>query len=398
MPNFNARKILLGVCGGIAAYKTPFLIREFKQLGAEVRIILTKAAAQFVSTITLQAISSHDVRSSLFDQNAEAAMSHIELARWGDYLLIAPITANCMAKMAMGMADDLITTVYLANEKPVFLCPAMNRAMWEHPATQANYQILSERGAIFIGPEYGWQACGVYGPGRLSEFTAIINTLLLSKIHKLLAGQKVLITAGPTQEAIDPVRFIGNKSSGKMGYALATAAVIAGAEVTLISGPTALTPPPLAKTFYVQSALELQAAVHEHLQKDMIFIGAAAVADYRLANPNATKIKKENTGNLVLTLTENPDIIATVVTSNKAKFVVGFAAETNDLAENAIYKLRKKNLNMIIANQVGENKGFDADYNTVTVFTPTTQIDLPLSHKTLLAGELIAIIATNIQN
>lgn len=416
MQSLKAKKILVGICGSIAAYKVPFLIRELKQLNAEVRIIMSKSSKRFVSPLTMQALSGNDVRSSLFDQKAELAMSHIELANWADCLLIVPATANCLAKMAAGLADDLLTTIYLANNNLVFFCPAMNEVMWLHPATQANYKILQERGGIFIGPDIGWQACGTVGTGRVSETKAIINILAKhfaleefnaseinkhlqlnkSSVNKSLAGQKVLITAGPTREDIDPVRYISNRSSGKMGYALAQAALKANAAVILISGPTTLPPPIGVKTIYIESTLELQAAIFANLQPDSIFIGAAAVSDYRLQSPFSSKLKKNKVGHLTLKLIQNPDLLAEVAASNRTKFVVGFAAETEEVIANATYKLQTKKLNMIIANKVGKSEGFDSDYNEVAIITNDKQITLPLAHKNLIAKQIIALIANNI--
>lgn len=398
MQDFMNKKIVLGICGGIAAYKSAYLVRELKRLGASVRVVMTQSAQEFITPMTLQALSGEDVRCELFDSQAERAMGHIELARWADYLLIAPATANCLAKMAYGLADDLLSTLYLVSETPVIVCPAMNRSMWAHPATQMNCSLLVERGVVIVGPEEGSQACGEHGAGRMSEFDNIITALRLYNVNQLLVGQRVLITAGPTHEAIDPVRYISNRSSGKMGYALAQAARMAGAQVTLISGPSALTPPAGIEFHRVNSASNMLNLVMEHLQPGMIFIGAAAVADYHVAAPALEKLKKHRNTTLMLALTANPDIVATVVASGKSSFVVGFAAETTDVIKHASEKLRAKQLDMIIANQVGYDLGFDHDDNQVTMLTKHKQIDLPLTHKTRLAGQIIAILAATLQN
>lgn len=392
------KKIVLGICGGIAAYKTAYLVRELTRLGARVRVVMTASAQQFISPLTLQGLGAEDVRVDLFDQEAERAMGHIELARWADYLLIAPATANCLAKMAQGIADDLLSTLYLVAETPVIVCPAMNRSMWAHPATKANRDTLIERGVLFVGPDEGMQACGEEGLGRLLEVDSIVNALRLYEVKQLLVGQHVLITAGPTRERIDPVRYISNDSSGKMGYALAEAACMAGAKVTLISGPTMLSPPIGIDFYTVDSAKAMDEAVKGHLQSGMIFIATAAVADYSVTAPAREKIKKQSMTELLLQLNLNPDILTNVVASGKAAFVVGFAAETSALVKHAKEKLRAKKLDMIIANQVGQGLGFDSDLNQVTILTKDAQTDLPLTHKTRLAGQIIAILAASIQN
>ncbi len=398
MQDFIDKKIVLGVCGGIAAYKSAYLVRELTRLGAQVRVVMTTSAQAFITPMTLQALSGHEVRCELFDSQAERAMGHIELARWADYLLIAPATANCLAKMANGLADDLLSTMYLVAETPVIVCPAMNRSMWAHPATQANCETLARRGVVFVGPEEGSQACGETGLGRMSDLDNIISALRLLAVKSLLKDQHVLITAGPTHEPIDPVRYIGNRSSGKMGYALAQAAIMAGARVTLVSGPSSL-PVPAGVAFYrVGTAQEMLDCVIEHSQPGMIFIGAAAVADYHVQQPAEHKLKKSADARLVLNLSLNPDILATVAASGKAQFVVGFAAETNHLVEYARAKLNAKQLDMIVANQVGVGLGFDADDNQVILLTQDRQIDLERAHKTRIAGQIIAIIAENMHN
>lgn len=293
MQDFIGKKILLGVCGGVAAYKSAYLIRELTRAGAEVQVVMTQSAQEFVSPLLMQALSGNSARTELFDAEAERAMGHIELARWADYLVIVPASANILAKMAQGIADDLLSTLYLVAEVPVIVCPAMNHSMWAHPATQANCTILRERGAIFVGPEEGSQACGEQGFGRVSEVEHIMSALRLSEVHQLLAGKKVLVTAGPTREPLDPVRYISNYSSGKMGYAMAEAAAMAGAQVTLISGPTSLQASAGIKRIQVESAQEMLDAVMQEMPTDGIFIGTAAVADYRVESPASEKMKKK---------------------------------------------------------------------------------------------------------
>jgi phosphopantothenoylcysteine decarboxylase/phosphopantothenate--cysteine ligase len=395
MQDFINKKIVLGICGGIAAYKSAYLIRELVKLGAQVRVVMTKSAEQFITPMTMQALSGHEVRSELFDPQAERAMGHIELARWADYLLIAPASAHCLAKMAYGLADDLLSTLYLVAETPVIVCPAMNRSMWAHPATVANCKLLTERGVTIVGPEEGSQACGEVGLGRMAEVEYIINALRLCDVRELLQGYKVLITAGPTREAIDPVRYISNHSSGKMGYALAQAAQMASASVTLISGPTALSPPLGVKTYKVESAEEMLHQVLAHSEKGMIFIGTAAVADYSV-EPASQKLKKQE--NLTLSLTKNPDILSTVVNEGKSAFVVGFAAETQEVLTYAKQKLKTKKLDMIVANEVGKGIGFEQDVNQVTILTQHEEIALASDHKVRLAAKIIAILAKNLQN
>jgi phosphopantothenoylcysteine decarboxylase/phosphopantothenate--cysteine ligase len=397
MQDFIGKKILLGVCGGVAAYKSAYLIRELTRVGAEVKVVMTQSAQEFVNPILMQALSGNDVRIDLFDAQAERAMGHIELARWADCLLIAPASANCLAKMAQGIADDLLSTLYLVAETPIIVCPAMNHSMWDHPATQANCALLQERGVIFVGPEEGSQACGEQGLGRVSEAEQIISALRLYSVSQLLAGKKIVVTAGPTREPIDPVRYISNYSSGKMGYALAEAAAMAGAQVTLISGPTSLSISSGIKLIRVESAQEMLHAVMQEIQ-DSIFIGAAAVADYRVESPALEKMKKKNHEELIIKLIKNPDILSQVVDSAKAAYVVGFAAETTDVLRYATEKLHHKKLDMIVANVVGKGQGFESEVNQVVVITKNKQLELSLAHKTLLAGQIIAILAANLQN
>ncbi|KTD45569.1 bifunctional phosphopantothenoylcysteine decarboxylase/phosphopantothenate synthase [Legionella rubrilucens] len=398
MQDFAGKNIVLGICGGIAAYKSAYLIRELTRLGADVRVVMTQSAQQFITPLTLQALSGHEVRTELFDSQAERAMGHIELARWADYLLIAPASANFLAKMAHGLADDLLSTLCLVTENPVIVCPAMNRSMWQHAATRDNCETLHRRGVIFVGPDEGLQACGEEGPGRLSDVETILTGLRLHAVSGLLAGRTVMITAGPTWEAIDPVRMITNRSSGKMGYALAAAAQRAGADVILISGPSGLPIPSGVTGYRVESASDMRKAVMEALSPGMIFIGCAAVADYGIDQPSPEKIKKQQAESLSLTLTKNPDILADVASSGQAAYVVGFAAETTKVVEHARQKLKAKKLDMIIANHVGGNKGFEQDGNEVTVITAQGERTLAFQHKTRIAGEIIAILAATLQN
>lgn len=398
MHAFLNKKILVGICGGIAAYKSAFLVRELVRLGACVRVVMTQSATQFITPLTLQGLSGNDVRCDVFDPQAERAMGHIELARWADGIVIAPLSANTMAKMAQGIADDLLTTLYLVAEVPIWVCPAMNHSMWAHPATQANASRLKQFGVRFIGPESGSQACGEEGYGRMSEVVEIVDALQSADIRSDLKDQTIVITAGPTQEPIDPVRYLTNRSSGKMGYALARAAVQAGARVILISGPSAERIPSGVEFYAVHTASEMLDAVLSVLTSGCVFIGAAAVADYHIAEPAKEKIKKSNTATLTVTLKPNLDILATVSASKKAQYVVGFAAETEHVIEYAKAKLQTKNLDMIIANQVGMGQGFEVDCNQVTLLTKDTQKMLPLMHKSQLASEIIAILAVNLQN
>ncbi|OGV52226.1 MAG: phosphopantothenoylcysteine decarboxylase [Legionellales bacterium RIFCSPHIGHO2_12_FULL_42_9] len=397
MQDFVDKKIVLGICGGIAAYKAAFLVRELTRLGAEVRVVMTKSAQQFITPLTLQALSGHEVRCDLFDSSAERAMGHIELARWADYLVIAPASANCLAKLAYGLADDLLTTLYLVCEVPVVMCPAMNRSMWFSPATTRNCAVLRERGVMMVGPEEGEQACGELGYGRMAEPEDIINALRLTAVQNVLLGKKVMVTAGPTWESIDPVRFISNRSSGKMGYALATAAQIAGADVTLISGSTALICPHGVKFHSVQSAQEMHEQVMAKLEPGMIFIGCAAVADYAVAKPAKQKIKKSQSA-WSIELTLNPDIVSEVVKTKQCAYVVGFAAETNNVLTHARQKLEAKKIDMVVANLVGEALGFEQDENEVTVMTATTEVKLPKAHKIRVAGQIVAILDKNMHN
>lgn len=397
MQDFNDKKIVLGLCGGISVYKSAFLVRELIRLGAHVRVVMTQSAMEFVGPITFQALTGHPVHTELFDENEERGMGHIELARWADYFLVAPLSANTLARFAHGLADDLLSTLYLATNAPVILCPAMNRNMWEHPATQENVAILRKRGAMVVPPGEGEQACGEYGSGRLPLMETIINALRLYQVKGLLAGRSVLVSAGPTEEPIDPVRYISNRSSGKMGYAIAEAARFAGAKVTLISGPTSLTPPDGVRVISTKTANDMREAILESLEPLGILIQAAAVADYTPEVAASYKIKKDKTP-VSLSLKPAPDILKEVTHLGLPQFVVGFCAETNDLMTNAKKKLREKKLDMIVANQVGEGLGFGCDAEEAFVLTKNEEIALPFAHKARLAGDIIAIIARNLQN
>ncbi|MFT4059437.1 MAG: bifunctional phosphopantothenoylcysteine decarboxylase/phosphopantothenate--cysteine ligase CoaBC [Legionella sp.] len=398
MQDFIGKKILLGVCGGVAAYKSAFLVRELARVGAEVQVVMTHSAQEFITPLLMQALSGKEVRTDLFDAQAERGMGHIELARWADYLVIAPASANCLAKLAQGIADDLLSTLYLVTKTPVIVCPAMNHSMWEHPATKANCQVLQERGVIFVGPEDGPQACGEYGPGRVSEPEQVITALRLFEVHQLLKGKKVIVTAGPTREPIDPVRYISNYSSGKMGYAMAEAAAMAGADVTLISGSCDLLVSKGIKLLKVESAQEMLDTTLHELDEGIIFIGSAAIADYRIESPATQKMKKMQHDELSLHLVKNPDVLSSVVDTGKASFVLGFAAETTSVIHYATDKLKRKKLDMIVANTVGKGVGFESDVNQVTLITKEKHIALPLTHKTRLAGQIIAILAATLHN
>ena len=389
----NPKRILLAVSGGIAAYKSAELVRLLRKQGAEVRVLMTEAAKQFISPLTFQALSGHQVYSDLLDADAENAMGHINLARWADCLLIAPATANVLAKCSTGLADDLLSTLYLAAECPVYMAPAMNQAMWQKPVTQHNVQTLLNHGVILIGPEPGEQACGETGPGRMSEPATICAQLLAPETEPCLQGVKVLITAGPTREPLDPVRYITNRSSGKMGYAVAKAARQAGAKVTLVSGPTLLPAPAHIDVMQVETAAQMHAAVMSQVNSCEIFIAAAAVADYTPATPQTEKIKKQD-GQATLILTKTNDILGDVAKRDNAPFTVGFAAETHDLEHYAKTKLSQKKLDMIAANWVGrEQGGFDSEQNALQVFWQNGQQTLAMMDKNQLAKQLISLIA-----
>ncbi|MBS0365712.1 MAG: bifunctional phosphopantothenoylcysteine decarboxylase/phosphopantothenate--cysteine ligase CoaBC [Proteobacteria bacterium] len=399
----QGKRILLGVTGGIAAYKSPDLVRRLRERGAQVQVVMTHGAAHFVTATTFQAVSGNSVRSDLWDAAAEAAMGHIELARWADLVLVAPATADFLARLAMGLADDLLTTLCLATAAPIALAPAMNHLMWAHPATRANVQTLQARGIRMLGPAQGDQACGEVGEGRMLEPLELVQRaaalLQAGPQHQdsppELAGRRVLVTAGPTRELIDPVRFISNRSSGKMGFAVAQAAAEAGASVVLVAGPVSLPTPAGVHRVDVESAADMLATVTREVAGADIFISTAAVADYRPTHPASQKIKKTAT-TLELTLARTVDVLASVAARPDRPFVVGFAAETEAVEQNARTKLMKKNLDMIAANEVGHAKAFDCDDNQLVVLTRSGRHELARADKLTLARGLIGLIAREV--
>lgn len=391
------KRIVLGVTGGIAAYKAAILTRLMRQAGAEVRVVMTANAREFITPLTLQTLSGQPVHTDLVDAGAESAMGHIELARWADRIIVAPASANFIARLANGFAADLLSALCLAADGPVLLAPAMNRQMWRHVAVQENARRLAAAGVGILGPEAGDQACGEVGPGRMLEPEALLAAIAESFATKLLGGSRLLVTAGPTREAIDPVRFISNRSSGQMGAAVARAAVEAGAEVAVIAGPVSLNMPETVKLTRVNSALEMQAAVLRQIAGVDIFIAAAAVADYRLQSVAERKIKSQQEL-LELRLIKNPDILAEVAALEDAPFTVGFAAETEALEANARAKLSHKQLDMIAANRVGEGPtgeglGFESAHNALTVIWQEGREELAKAPKERLARHLIRLIA-----
>jgi phosphopantothenoylcysteine decarboxylase / phosphopantothenate---cysteine ligase len=391
MNNLKGKKILLAITGSIAAYKACELIRLLRLQEADVEVLVTKDACEFVTPLTLQALSGRPVHQALLDYTSEAGMSHIALAKWADLLLVAPATANLIARFSSGVADDLLTTLYLACPAPVVIVPAMNQCMWQHPATAQNHTILLQRGVLFLGPQFGQQACGDIGMGRMLEPSEIISHLNHLFSPKLLSGLNFLITAGPTREPIDPVRYISNHSSGKMGYALAEVATELGAETCLITGPTHLSPPFNVEMIQVETADEMHEQVMNKIRACHIFIAAAAVADYRCATIARQKIKKSDVP--VINLKKTPDILMEVGRLENPPFLVGFAAETENFLINAQEKLRKKKLEMIIANLVGkEGCGFHSDFNEIVVITNKRQLALPSSTKKQLARQIIPLI------
>jgi phosphopantothenoylcysteine decarboxylase/phosphopantothenate--cysteine ligase len=387
------KRILLGVTGGIAAYKSPDLVRRLIGRGADVQVVMTAAAQRFVTAATFQAVSGRPTRSDLWDSAAEAAMGHIELARWAEIVLIAPASADLIARLAGGHADDLLTTLCLATEAPIVVAPAMNRLMWSNKATQANLETLVSRGIRVLGPGSGDQACGEVGPGRMWEPAQLAEALLEPPRNAgLLAGLNVLITAGPTRERLDPVRYLTNRSSGKMGFAVAAAAREAGAHVTLVSGPVQLPTPTGVTRIDVESARDMYAAVHRHVAEADVFIAAAAVADFQPVSVAKQKIKKQG-ASVKLDLEAAPDIVKSVADMSKRPFVVGFAAETNDVESNARGKLKRKRLDMIAANHVGDGIAFDCEDNALTVLWPGGKSEIDRAPKIDVARDLIALIA-----
>lgn len=399
MSSLQHRRIVLGVSGGIAAYKAPDLVRRLRERGAEVQVVMTAGAQRFVTPTTFQAVAGREVRAELWDPAAEAAMGHIELARWADLILLAPATADLIARLAAGRADDLLTTLVLATEAKLALAPAMNRLMWSHPATQANIKILRHRGVEVLGPGRGEQACGETGDGRMLEpleIVAGVERLLPNTESAVLAGKNVLITAGPTRERLDPVRYISNRSSGKMGFALADAARAAGANVTLVAGPVSLPTPNGVQRIDVENAAQMQEAVDAVVGTADVFIGTAAVADYRPAVVAERKIKKSGE-RVEIVLERTPDILASVAARAQRPFVVGFAAETHDVETYARGKLETKNLDLIAANEVGDDKVFDRDDNSLIVLWRDGRVPIGPASKQAVAKELIELIASRIK-
>lgn len=388
------RHILLGITGGIAAYKAAELVRRLQDCGASVRVIMTRAATEFITPLTLQALSGHPVHTELLNPEAESGMGHIELARWADLLLVAPASADFMARLAHGHGDDLLATVCLATGAPVLLAPAMNQAMWGNTATQANKELLQQRGITLWGPASGLQACGDTGLGRMLEVEELLSLVAGEFDTGLLAGKRVLITAGPTREAVDPVRYISNHSSGKMGFALARACADAGAKTMLVAGPVALATPARVKRIDVISAQDMFDVVMAHAPTADIVIAAAAVADYRPRQIAASKIKKTGSDTMTLEMIRNPDIIASVAALPDGPLTVGFAAETDAVESYARDKLQRKHLDMIIANDVSQTDiGFSSDDNAVSVFWGENQKTYEKMSKEQLARKLVDQIA-----
>ena len=394
----SEKNIILGVTGSIAAYKAPEIVRRFRDRGASVRVVMTASAGQFITATSLQAVSGQVVRENLWDRDAEAAMGHIELARWADLVLIAPATAEVLSRLAHGSAGDLLTTLCLASEAPLVVAPAMNRVMWAHPAVRANCDTLVRRGVQILGPGAGGQACGEFGEGRMLEPEEIVSAVLEGRGAPAraatgpLSGLTVMVTAGPTREAIDPVRFISNRSSGRMGYALAQAAADAGAGVILVTGPVSIPSPAGIECIRVESAEEMFAETHNRIDGVDIFIGAAAISDYRPESARPQKIKKSE-DSLRIELVKAPDTLASVAKLERRPFTVGFAAETEKLREYALAKLSAKNLDLIVANEVGKGRGFDCDDNAVEVLWQGGERSFPMMDKADLASALIELIA-----
>lgn len=402
MQLLNNKRILLGVTGSIAAYKSAELIRRLRDAGAQVRVVMTEGAKAFVTPLTFQALSGFPVHENLLDKEAEAAMGHIELARWADVILIAPATANSLANLAHGKADELLHAVCLAADVPLAVAPAMNKHMWSDLATQQNLQLLVKRGVLVIGPDSGEQACGDVGQGRMIESEAIVTAVSQLFSVGSLTGKTVVITAGPTREAIDPVRYLSNHSSGKMGFAVANAAIEAGAKVILICGPVHLDTPDRVTRINIESAAEMESVVREQVAGADIFIATAAVADFRPVNIEPEKIKKTDAGinasDLNLTLEKTTDILAMVKVEHNKIFCVGFAAETQDLENYARAKLKQKNIEMIAANLVGHSATktagtFNSDDNELNVYWQDGEVKLALASKTKLARQLIELVA-----
>ena len=397
MKSLINKNILLGVTGGIAAYKSAEIVRGLKKAGSSVRVVMTQSAKEFITPLTLQALSGNPVSTDLLDAEAEAAMGHIELARWADAILIAPATANTLAKLSSGRADDLLSSITLAFDGPIGLAPAMNQAMWKDERTQSNIQNLEHKNFSLYGPGSGEQACGDVGLGRMLEPPEIIELFASLFEAGTMSNKSILITAGPTQEPIDPVRYLTNRSSGKMGYALAEAAVEAGAQVTLVSGPVNIEPPARCNIVSVKTAEEMHEAVMHHIKKKDIYIGTAAVADYSPTKVEGSKIKKDRSNlPLVLEMKENKDILKEVSELEDKPYMVGFAAETDDLLENARKKLEIKKLDLIIANDVSDKSiGFDSNENEVTLITSSEELLLDRDSKKKIAKKILEFISSN---
>lgn len=391
------KKILLGISGGIAAYKCAELVRRLKEHGCEVKVVMSESAKHFITPLTMQAVSGEIVSDSLLDPAAEAAMGHIEFAKWADLILVAPATCNIIAKMAAGIADDLLTTLLLATPAKVAIAPAMNQQMYAHPATQANIATLKARDVFIWGPGKGEQACGDIGAGRMLEPHELVELCITKQLPQLLTDKTITITAGPTREALDPVRFISNHSSGKMGYALAEAALQLGAKVNLISGPVTINAPMGVNLINIESAEQLLKASLHYAPKSDAFIGCAAVADYRAAEVATQKMKKQG-DELTLTLVKNPDVIAAVANlKNSRPFTVGFAAETQNIESYAKGKLANKNLDMICANDVSKvGLGFNSDQNALTLYWQNKQLELTVNSKAEIAREVIEQVAKHL--
>ncbi|MEI6894086.1 MAG: bifunctional phosphopantothenoylcysteine decarboxylase/phosphopantothenate--cysteine ligase CoaBC [Colwellia sp.] len=386
------RKILLGISGGIAAYKIPELVRRLKEHGADVRVVMTESAKAFITPLTLQAVSGNHVSDSLLDNQAELSMGHIELAKWADLILIAPATADIIARITAGIANDLLSTLCLATTAPIAIAPAMNQQMWHAKATQANIKTSKDRGLLIWGPGTGKQACGDIGLGRMLEVDELVSLSSDFFSDKYLKGQHWIITAGPTREAIDPVRYISNHSSGKMGYAIAHAALRAGAKVTLISGPVNIPAPIGCEFIQVTSAEQMHQQTLAHAPQATTFVACAAVADYRVAEISADKIKKIN-DQMQLSLIKNNDIVADVAQLTKKPFIVGFAAETQNVEHYARDKLMRKNLDLIAANDVSKvGQGFNSNNNALTLYSAIDKIEIPLANKQIVAKQLVSLI------
>ena len=394
---FKNKNIVIGVTGGIAAYKSAEIIRLFKKEGAEVRVVMTESAKEFITPLTLQTVSGNEIHDSLLNANAELTMSHIELAKWADIILIAPCTAETMAKITHGRAEDLMGAIILASKASIYIAPAMNMNMWSDKSTQENFKTLSKREISFIGPADGEQACGDVGKGRMEEPKDIVEFIKNDHKKGPLSGKKITITAGPTREQIDPVRFISNNSSGKMGYAMAEAAVEYGAIVNLVSGPVSIIPNTSVNLIKVNSASEMFKKVNKYMDDSDIFIGCAAVSDFKPSKYSDKKIKKDDINNIDLGLKKNKDILSFVASNFISAYIVGFAAETDNVGTNAKKKLKSKNLDMIVSNDVSNKSiGFDVDYNEVNVYTKNNKVFLKKDKKIRIAREVLKIVASNI--